>query len=238
MEQNLSGHLDFPPPTRPRRVQEGRKALYAAAFNHLTPRLGDLLATVSGNRVRHWAVFLAGERGGGRAPSAACQRTPCCLLGDGWPAERHPLPAPCAACWVLQATVYQCHPQGDLEVVQVYTDTDVGAGRSGALLGCFAGMWVLVAEAEALFLGDLRWGGCSAASVLGGGDARGDGAGRPASTQPRPPARGWMPWARACFPPWLPASYSCAPSSLCRSLGGAMLPLACDIAYVVGHPMW
>eukprot|EP00887_Chlorella_sp_A99_P005611 scaffold1.g5611.t1 len=52
-------------------LQEGHKApVYAAAFNHLSPHLGDLLATVGANR----------------------------------------------------ATVYQCYPGGEMEVVQAFVD--------------------------------------------------------------------------------------------------------------------
>ena len=47
-----------------RRLQEGhRQPIYCGAFNHFAHQLGNLLATVGGNRVRRLAAACAGWAG-------------------------------------------------------------------------------------------------------------------------------------------------------------------------------
>ena len=81
--------------------QEGGQAVWCVSFNFVTPEHHDIFAAVCSNKVR-------------------CRVRLCmhvhillsCSLGS-------------RAAGAQQATVYQCLPDGGIQVVQVYADDDV-----------------------------------------------------------------------------------------------------------------
>lgn len=113
-----------------RSVQEAHKQpLYCAAFNLLSPHLTDTFATVGSRRVGWARTRACGSRAAERAAPLTTHLLACwcslLALAALFIQRKSDTQAPCCRCLPLQATVYKCLPDGELEVLHAFLDANV-----------------------------------------------------------------------------------------------------------------